>query len=136
MSVWNPSLERVISDALSFYLLDYEPLVPPPKDHDFDDHESTLTGRNSSSDSSDTMSIRTAPVQYGHVYGTSAVSAFGEFYRRDDPARSFYSFLLYMFLRSRSYSLFIMLGPHGPTRHSRVYLPFPTAYPTALNATS
>lgn len=60
-----------------FYLLDYEPLVPPPKDHDFDDPESSLTGRNSSCDSSDTMSIRTAPVQYGHVYGTSAVSAFG-----------------------------------------------------------
>lgn len=59
-----------------FYLLDYEPLVTP-RDHGFEDQESTETGLHGSSDVSDTMSIQTAPLQYGHVYGTSAVSAFG-----------------------------------------------------------
>lgn len=53
-----------------FYLLDYEPLVVPQKD----DRANSAASR---TDSSDTMSVRTEAGQYGHVYGTSAVSAFG-----------------------------------------------------------
>ncbi|KAF2163363.1 hypothetical protein M409DRAFT_68620 [Zasmidium cellare ATCC 36951] len=53
------------------YLLDYDPIVTLPStthSHPEDNH---------SRDSSDTMSIRTEAGTYGHVYGTSAVSAFG-----------------------------------------------------------
>lgn len=46
------------------YLLDYDPIVTPIEE-------------TSSRDSSDTMSVRTDPGQYGLVYGQSAVSAFG-----------------------------------------------------------
>ena len=48
------------------YLLDYEPLV-------------SVQSESSSShgDGSDTMSMRTDAGQYGHVFGTSAISAFG-----------------------------------------------------------
>ena len=48
------------------YLLDYEPLAV-----------STTEDVSSHGDSSDAMSIRTDAGQYGHMYGTPAVSAFG-----------------------------------------------------------
>ena len=48
-----------------FYLLEYEPLVAP------------TPGSRSSRDSISDMSVRTEAGTYGHVYGTSAVSAFG-----------------------------------------------------------
>ncbi|KAM3416997.1 hypothetical protein BST61_g8580 [Cercospora zeina] len=51
-----------------FYLLDYDPVVRLP--------EATMTPV-SSRHSSDATSIRTDAGNYGHVYGTSAISAFG-----------------------------------------------------------
>lgn len=49
------------------YLLDYDPII-----------SATLEDTTSHTDaSSDTMSIRTEPGTYGHLYGASAVSAFG-----------------------------------------------------------
>lgn len=50
------------------YLLDYTPLTSTPPEETPSSH---------SGDTSDTMSIRTEPGQYGQVYGTSAISAFG-----------------------------------------------------------
>lgn len=49
------------------YLLDYDPVSS----------QSSETNSLHTTDGSDTMSVRTEPVNYGHVYGTSAVSAFG-----------------------------------------------------------
>ena len=68
----DPEVVRLLVEY--FYLLDYEPLVPmpPPKD----DGRSSHSGGSRSGDS-DTMSVRTEAGTYGHVYGTSAVSAFG-----------------------------------------------------------
>ncbi|EME84698.1 uncharacterized protein MYCFIDRAFT_195684 [Pseudocercospora fijiensis CIRAD86] len=55
-----------------FYLLDYDPVIT------FPESDSSLhSPRHDSRDGSDTMSVRTDAGQYGHVYGTSAVSAFG-----------------------------------------------------------
>ncbi|KAK4544715.1 hypothetical protein LTR36_003964 [Oleoguttula mirabilis] len=62
----DPEVVRLLIEY--FYLLDYEPLVCSPKDHG---------DPSSHGDGSDTMSVRTEAGQYGHVYGTSAVSAFG-----------------------------------------------------------
>lgn len=59
-----PEVVRLLVEYL--YLLDYEPIGLGP----FED-------QSSHGDSSDGMSVRTEPGQYGHVYGTSAVSAFG-----------------------------------------------------------
>ncbi|WPH05111.1 Hypothetical protein R9X50_00801200 [Acrodontium crateriforme] len=50
-----------------FYLLEYHPLAPP----------SPSISRSSQDSLSDTVSVRTEAGTYGHVYGTSAVSAFG-----------------------------------------------------------
>ncbi|KAK4502569.1 hypothetical protein PRZ48_005995 [Zasmidium cellare] len=56
------------------YLLDYDPIISPPSSHGSNSHTHSDPH---SRDTSDTMSIRTEPGTYGHVYGTSAVSAFG-----------------------------------------------------------
>lgn len=58
----DPEVVRLLIEY--FYLLDYEPLIPGA--------DTSTHG-----DRSDTMSIRTEAGQYGNVYGTSAVSAFG-----------------------------------------------------------
>ncbi|EMC93767.1 hypothetical protein BAUCODRAFT_36217 [Baudoinia panamericana UAMH 10762] len=66
----DPEVVRLLVEY--FYLLDYDPIVPPPKDAE----SASIHG----SDKSDALSVRTGStdaVQYGHVYGTSAVSAFG-----------------------------------------------------------
>ncbi len=58
-----PEVIRLLLEYM--YLLDYDPLL-----------SNALYAASSNGDS-DTMSVRTEAGQYGHVYGTSAVSAFG-----------------------------------------------------------
>ncbi|KAK5123686.1 hypothetical protein LTR85_002322 [Meristemomyces frigidus] len=70
----DPEVVRLLIEY--FYLLDYDPVVSAPKDRE----EVSPHG-----DGSDTMSIRTEAGQYGHVYGTSAVSAFGGPAHPDSP---------------------------------------------------
>lgn len=55
------------------YMLDYEPLDIAPTE----DASSSSNRGSSHGHSSDTMSVHTEAGQYGHMYGTSAVSAFG-----------------------------------------------------------
>lgn len=61
----DPEVIRLLLEYL--YLLDYEPL----------ESSSSEEAASSHGDSSDTQSIRTEAGNYGHVYGTSAISAFG-----------------------------------------------------------
>lgn len=68
-----------------FYLLDYDPIVSFPDDVESIARSSSRSERNSS----DSMSVRTDAGQYGHVYGTSAVSAFGGPMHAGSPLSSF-----------------------------------------------
>ena len=56
-----------------FYLLDYDPIVKLPETITPSDSRASADSRASS----DAMSVRTDAGTYGHIYGTSAVSAFG-----------------------------------------------------------
>ncbi len=59
-----PEVVQLLIEYL--YLLDYEPNI-----------SAVAEDASSHGDSSDTMSVRTEGGQYGQVYGTSAISAFG-----------------------------------------------------------
>lgn len=62
LPVDDPEMIRLMIEYM--YLLDYEPRTAYPEDHE-------------SQTETDSISVRTEAGQYGQVYGTSAVSAFG-----------------------------------------------------------
>lgn len=67
-----PDDDEVVRLMIEYlYLLDYDPRVA------IAEIDSTFSSSHGDSNGSDTLSVRTEPGQYGHVYGTSAVSAFG-----------------------------------------------------------
>lgn len=66
-----------ISNNSSSYLLDYDPIVTQTQNPTSRNSSLTPEDAHSRESSSDTLSIRTQAGEYGHVYGTSAVSAFG-----------------------------------------------------------
>ncbi|CAK4034960.1 hypothetical protein AC578_3782 [Lecanosticta acicola] len=74
-----PEEDEVVRLMIEYlYLLDYDPTtVSQPEDSTTTTTTAASSSYHDSSSSSDTMSIRTEPGQYGHVYGTSAISAFG-----------------------------------------------------------